>query len=401
MPEHANPPLSRQARLLLAMNGLFMAAAALSNTFVNVYLWKMKNDYVMIGFYNLMLYVTMPLVFILGGYLVKKVDRVISIRLGVAFMAVFFLVVLLLGKIAADRILLLGMVAGIGQGFYWLGYNVMYFEITGPEDRDQFNGANGFLMSGAGMIAPILAGWIISRMEDFTGYKVIFSISLAIFVAAVITSFFIVSRRARGMYDLKGTWRDTISAHSHWHWVSLAVVFQGFREGLITFLLGLLVYIASTSEMMLGAYTFAISLVGLLSFYMAGRWMSMEKRGKALFIGSLMMTLVVTPLFFSFNIFTLFLVGIGGALFYPLYSIAMTSSTFDVIGESKNKALHRVEYVVLREWALTLGRVGGILLFLMIARADPSQSRLAMLLFFASGMQIFSWIFMRRIYGQS
>ncbi|MBO8171171.1 MAG: MFS transporter [Bacillaceae bacterium] len=392
-------PLGHQAKLLLAMNGLFLVAVALSNTFVNVYLWKIKNDFSLIGLYNLMMYVTMPVVFYLGGIMVKRVDRVMSIRLGVAFMALFYLVVLLLGKAAADYIIVLGIVLGIGQGLYWLGYNVMYFEITGPENRDRFNGVNGFLGSGAGMAAPVLAGWIISRMENFTGYKIIFSVSLGIFLAAVVTSFFIVSRKAEGNYDLKTTWKDTISEHSHWHWVSLAVIFQGAREGLITFFLGLLIYIVTTSEMVLGAYTFAISLFGLISFYYVGKWMSKEKREKALLIGALMMTLTVLPLFLKFNVYTLFIVGIGGAFFYPFYGIALTSSTFDVIGESKEKAVRRVEYVVFREWALNIGRVGGLLFFLWVVLKNPSHNMLAFLLLVVNAVQLMSWVFMRHVYS--
>ena len=39
------------------------------------------------------------------------------------------------------------------------------------------------------MIGPIVAGYVISRLADNTGYTVIFSLSLALFSVAVITSF--------------------------------------------------------------------------------------------------------------------------------------------------------------------------------------------------------------------
>src|SRR5690554_6099242 len=45
--------LIRQAKLLLAVHGLFAVANALSGTFVNVYLWKVSNDFVLIGWFSL------------------------------------------------------------------------------------------------------------------------------------------------------------------------------------------------------------------------------------------------------------------------------------------------------------------------------------------------------------
>lgn len=42
---------SAQTLLLLAVNGLFASANALSGTFVGVYLWKAKNDFAMLGWF--------------------------------------------------------------------------------------------------------------------------------------------------------------------------------------------------------------------------------------------------------------------------------------------------------------------------------------------------------------
>ncbi|WP_339059990.1 hypothetical protein [Tepidibacillus marianensis] len=41
--------LNKDARLLLLVSTLYTIAIALSNTFVNVYLWKLQKSYIMIG----------------------------------------------------------------------------------------------------------------------------------------------------------------------------------------------------------------------------------------------------------------------------------------------------------------------------------------------------------------
>ncbi|GAB7387688.1 MFS transporter [Bacillaceae bacterium] len=388
--------LDSQAKLLLAMNALFLVSTALSNTFVNIYLWKLKQDYVMIGIFNLFYAIAMPLAFWLAGHLVKKMDRVKSIRLGVAAMAVFYLVVLALGETSPRYIGWLGIFLGIGSGFYWLGYNVMYFEITNPFNRDMFNGVNGFLASGAGMVAPFLSGWLLSRMNEWTGYRLIFSLSLAIFLFAVLVSFFIRGRKAEGALMLKEVWRDSLR-RSYWHDVLFAHFFQGIREGVFTFLIGLLVFIATSSEFKLGVYTFLTSAVSLFAYYAIGRWITPERRHTFLLIGAVMLTVVVLPLFLKVNYATLLILGIGSALFFPFFAIPMTSTTFDVIGENERKASLRVEYIVIREAALNLGRLLSISLFIATVAYTRKPLFLTLLLLVTNGGLLFSWIFMKRV----
>ena len=56
---------------------------------------------------------------------------------------------------------------------------MLTFEITEPETRDFFNGFLGILSSIGGMIGPIAAGFIITRLEKFTGYSIVFGYPLA------------------------------------------------------------------------------------------------------------------------------------------------------------------------------------------------------------------------------
>ncbi|MFP3339270.1 hypothetical protein R0J91_14935, partial [Micrococcus sp. SIMBA_131] len=95
---------------------------ALSNTFVNVYLWKQSGEFADIGIYNLSAVISQPLTFILAGRWAKKMDRVIVLRIGVIFLALFYITVLSLGQNASHLLVLLGSLLGIGFGFYWLAF---------------------------------------------------------------------------------------------------------------------------------------------------------------------------------------------------------------------------------------------------------------------------------------
>ncbi|MDA8351868.1 MAG: MFS transporter, partial [Firmicutes bacterium] len=108
--------LDRPAWLLLIINGLFAVSTAMSNTFVNVYLWKLKQDFIVIGRFNLASYLAMAITFVLAGRLAKQLDRVIAIRIGVALQALFYLAVLFFGPRSAELVIPLGFFMGIGSG---------------------------------------------------------------------------------------------------------------------------------------------------------------------------------------------------------------------------------------------------------------------------------------------
>ena len=100
--------LTKDLTLLLIIGGLYSLSIALSNTFVNIYLWKQSGELADLGLYNLSIVVAQPLTFILAGRWAKKVDRVIVLRIGVISLALFYVTVLFVGTRASDYLLLLG-----------------------------------------------------------------------------------------------------------------------------------------------------------------------------------------------------------------------------------------------------------------------------------------------------
>ncbi|MFC7393336.1 MFS transporter [Scopulibacillus cellulosilyticus] len=350
--------------LLLLIGGLYYLSIALSNTFVNVYIWKQSKSFTDIGLYNLMIVLFQPLTFILAGRWAKKIDRVIVMRLGVTSLAVFFITVLLLGSHAKQFLLLLGALIGIGFGFYWLAFNVLTFEITEPETRDFFNGFLGLLSSLAGMIGPITAGWIISSMIDEIGYKVIFAISLILFTCAVVTSFFLKRRHAKGDFQIKRIMAER-KYNNDWKNILHAHFFQGCREGTFSFIIVIWVFITTKSEMSLGTFSFVESAVMLVSYYLVSRVIKPNRRGLAILYSGIVLYAAIFLLVFHLDFKNLIIYAILIALAYPILIVPYGSLTYDVIGRGWKSKLMRIEYVVVREIFYNSGRAVSILLFLL------------------------------------
>lgn len=355
--------LTKDLSLLLYIGGIYSLSVALSNTFVNIYLWKQSGEFIDLAIYNLSVVVFQPLTFIIAGRWAKKVDRVIVLRIGVIFLALFYLSVLFFGSHASHYLVVLGGLLGIGYGFYWLAFNVLTFEITEPETRDFFNGFLGSLTSCGGMIGPILAGFIISRFTSNIGYTIVFGFSLTLFALAVVLSFFIKRRPAHGRYLLARILEERKN-NRNWRLITNAHFFQGLRDGTFAFIISVFVFVSTGSEFALGTFGLINSGISFLGYSLVTRLIKSKYRKRAILLGGLLLYAGIFIIVFDFSYSRLLIYAAVIAIAYPIILVPYISMTYDVIGRGWQAAEARIEYIVVRELFLNTGRIVSILAFI-------------------------------------
>ncbi|WP_336245452.1 MULTISPECIES: MFS transporter [Paenibacillus] len=386
-----------QAILLLSVHGLFILSSALSGTFLNVYLWKSRQDYTMLGWFTIAQQVALGLTFWAAGKWVKEHNKMNALRLGIAVSGLFYLCVLWAGRDAVHYIWPLGLLFGVSLGLFWLAFNVVYFEVSSAENRDWFNGWIGLLGSITGIIGPWLAGWIITMMHGDQGYRFIFTVSMVIFAVTVVLSFFLRKRPVQSGYH----WLEGLSRLKEggvWKYAVFGLAVQGIREGVFSFLITLLVFVATDQESKLGQFALITSAVSLVSYWACGKWFKPKFRKTGMLVGSVLMLLVILPLLFAVNYTTLLVLGIGTSLFIPLYMMPAISASFDLMGVNQENVEKRVELVVLRELSLTIGRITGLLVFILVLSFRQDTLTVTLLLLFLGASPIGSWLFIRKLF---
>jgi YQGE family putative transporter len=391
-----NVHVSKDLILLLVIGGLYSLSISLSNTFVNVYLWKQSGEFIDLGIYNLSIVIMQPITFIFAGRLAKKIDRVVVLRLGVIFLAIFFMSVLIIGGSAAKFIILLGGTLGIGYGFYWLAFNVLTFEITEPETRDFFNGFLGIMNSTAGMVGPIIAGFIISRLKNFTGYTTIFSISLLLFSGAVVLSFFLKRRPAEGDYLFKRIFNER-KRDRNWKMITSAHFFQGLREGTFAFVIGVFVFIATGSELALGKFGLVNSSAAFIAYFLATRIIKKTKRKMFILMGGIFLYLSIFVILFDLSYQRLLIYAVLIAFGYPMLFVPYASITYDVIGRAWNITKARIEYIVVKEIFLNSGRIVSILGFIVAVTLFNEKQSIPILLAIIGAGHLIIFFFVRNV----
>ncbi|MBB5173895.1 MFS transporter [Texcoconibacillus texcoconensis] len=391
-----NIELNKDLKLLLIIGGLYALGIALSNTFVNVYIWKQSGEFIDIATYNLAAVILQPITFLLAGRLAKGLDRVIILRIGVSFLSVFYCTVLLLGENAGSYLLILGGLLGIGMGFYWLSFNVLTFEITEPDTRDFFNGFLGLLTSFAGMVGPFSAGILITKIDEVIGYRTIFAVSLGLFITAVVLSFFLEKRISKGSFRFLDILRER-KHNRDWSRILFGQFFQGFREGTFIFVITVWIYVATGSEMALGTYGLIVSAVSFVVYYLAGRFIKPSFRKKSILIGGLGL---YGAIFFIVNDLTftrLILYGITISISYPLLLVPFVSLTYDVIGSGRDAKERRVEYIVVRQIFLDIGRLVSVLSFIATITFFSEEKGIPILLLVLGLGHFIIYLFVRKV----
>ncbi|MDQ0213883.1 YQGE family putative transporter [Oikeobacillus pervagus] len=388
--------VSKDLLLLLIIGGFYSLSVALSNTFVNIYLWKQSGQFIDLAVYNLTVVMFQPITFIIAGRWAKKVDRVIVLRIGVSFLAFFYLTVLAVGQNASKYLVLLGALLGIGYGFYWLAYNVLTFEITEPETRDFFNGLLGTLTSAGGMLGPIFAGFVISRFDSFFGYTIVFGLSLTLFTMAVVMSFFIKRRPATGRYCFLRIVKERKN-NADWRNITNANFFQGLREGVFAFVISVFVFVSTGSELALGTYGLVNSGVSFLCYTLASRVISKQYRKPVILIAGILLYLSLFIIAFKVTYMRLLIYAVVIAIAYPFLLVPYLSMTYDVIGRGWKASEMRIEYIVVRELFTNLGRIVSVFIFILaITFFNEEKSIPVLLLLLGAGHSII-YFFIRKV----
>ena len=163
------------------------------------------------------------------------------------------------------------------------------------------------------------------------------------------------------------------------------------------FIISILVFIPTGSELALGSYGLLSSSVSFITYFFASRYIKQPMRKKAILIGGILLYLSIFLIAFDISFGRLLLYSAIVATAYPILLVPYNSLSYDVIGHARDAAKMRIEYVVVRELFTHFGRIFSILGFIVsVMIFEPNQTIPVYLLIAGSGHALIYW-FVRRI----
>jgi len=387
--------LSKEAYITLLIHGCFQIGASMSALFLNLYLWRLTEDLRVNGLFNIILYGTTPFVFAIGGWIAKKRDRMVTYRLGIVMIALFFMSVIVAGRYVAVYYPLFGLFYGIALGLYWVGYIVLMYDVTDVRNRAKFLATNIIVFNFAGLVGPALSGYLIGQFEGLRGYVVTFSVACCLFALASLFSTRIRQIRSKRRtyyfrYSLLMMKRDRV-------WVRALFSFfcLGLFQGIMLFLPNILLYQTVGREDRVGLLAVLFALLTIATGFVLSRRSDRSNVRGELLLSSTCVIAASCLLLADVSAWTVIGYMVVFSLFNPITVNTLTSYYYGLMDFLPLKGNFRIESVVLREFFLNAGRVISILLLIVLA-GEPSSALLPYVLVGTALLQYVMIAFVRR-----
>jgi YQGE family putative transporter len=379
--------LSREAVISLIIHSTFQFGASMSGVFLNLYLWRLTHSVVVNGTYSMIVFILTPIGFALGGWMIKKKDRMVSYRLGIMLVGIFYLSVIIAGERLVEYYVLFAVFNGLAAAFYWVGYLTLMYDVSTEQNRIRYLAFNMIFFTAATLAGPALAGFIIRLKEGLSGYTIVFSIAFCMFLVAALISLKIkASSGHHRVYYLKLTGL-IMKKERDWLKALLGFMGMGLLQGTMLFLPNILLFKVMPREDIVGYLGVLYSSLSIIMGIFISKYANASKARLYLAISTLGYLIGVSFLLGSVNVWTVVSFMILHSIFAPLQGNTMTGYYYSLIAKLPLKGQLKVESVVVREFFLNVGRVISIICLISFG-SDLDGGLIPWILMIASMTQI-------------
>jgi len=362
--------LSKEFMRYCDMYICFLFFFNMNNIFVSTFLYKATNDYRVVMYYNIWLYVAQAIATFLGVMSIKKRSIFTSTRMGILFHSVVYLAFMIFGEKLADYYPLIAIFFALGGGFYWLAESVYITSYTTDRHRDVAVGYTSLWSSISSIAVPTFAGMLVSLFSGFTGYRVLFGIGFALTLVCVYLSTRLapVDRIDTSKPRFKEAFKEVFTIKAE-RAVIAASVFRGTRDGVFSFILSIMLFEMLQNEAYIGLNSFISGVAALISAWLYGKLVRPGNRGYWMKISVTVMVAVTALVFIKVDAVTIIIL----SLFTNLLANFMINPVFiygymlvQVVPEAIDK---RLEAQTMVQVFLYVGRVAGIVATLLMVSA--------------------------------
>jgi YQGE family putative transporter len=388
--------VKREAVIVLAMHGLFIFGSSVSLTFFHIYFLRLSESFDLNLIYNALMYLFTPVGFLIGGWLAKRYDRLLTFRISLIVFMLFFTCVLTFGERIVQGYGWIALIHGLAQGFYWVGYLVLQYDVSSGLNRMRYVGISAVVLTAANFIGPLAGGQLIGGSPGLTGYLYAFAATILFFLFVFALSFLVSPKPVRLRRLVLGF--TPLIARRRPQWTRMLILWfcSGFLEGLLLFIPALLLYDVFAGEGAVSIALAATALVSTASSWVLSRIGRIERSPRYMMLSSFGIGLGALLLSFGSGAVPVAAFLVIVACLNPLYHNTFVSRFFQETERLPLNGSFRVESVVIYESLLNFGRIVPIAALLPFAGSLQSQALWIVLLCAGLAQGTAVWLTFRR-----
>jgi YQGE family putative transporter len=358
--------LHTQAKTLLLSITLYNLIAPILSTFTNAFLFRESHSFSTVAYYNIFLYLSIPLGFFLNGILLRRFTANMLYVVGLFLQTLTVSAIVFVAKTDAITLSIFGIVYGITIGIYWANRNLLTLKTTHTDNRIYFSSLESNSNTITDILMPIAIGWFITAGTPAHFYTATQAYRyLGVLSLLIVTAILFLMKNLTFPFTPPTTLRLKAPS-SNWRKFRLLEFILGLVGGLAAFAPTLMVLSLIGKENTLGTIQSASAILTILMVYVLGKKLHVKHR-LALFQIAFLLDFIGAGIFAttysSLGVFTFF---ICQAFSTPFSWIAISSLNYDLV-DKENGAEHYAS-ICDQEIYLNLGRTTAIITFFVFTK---------------------------------
>ena len=351
----------------------FMIFTGLPSVFINTFLMSQTSDIDVVLVYNMLNFFGTALGMFFSAAAVHRFHSGTVSVLGIFGFNLLYLELIFFNTRAAEYVFILGVTSALASAFYWISYSQLLTEYTDLQNRDSGMAIVSIVSSIVNLVAPLVAGALISVVGGTGGYNLVFGLA---FFIGLITSV--------GAIRLPNPKKDMVRVnhkqafqfvlhHKVLLFSMLSEGCKGIREGAFGFILTILLYRLIKSEMLVGFNTFLSSAASILSFLIISKKIVSTNRIKYMELSVAVLLVFSIVSIFTINPVTLIVFTVVNAFFSGFIVNSSLGNFLDAIQILPRARSLRPELFAQKELYLATGRCLGVFIIMAIDHLSGSN----------------------------
>lgn len=387
--------LLREQKLFLAAVSLFFAAAGLAGIFINTYLYscaytsgELVSGIKSVAYYNLCLYASMAVFSVVIGITGKAISSRVLMVAGLCLYALVFALLLLLGKACINYIWALGFLNGMGTALFQFNYGDAVTFATSGNNRDYYLSIQGGINALSAVLAPLIAGVLVDLVGGIRGYTVLFSVVLAVLAACLVCCLCLTYSDGNRTNTHFGNVFVYSLRDKSMRYASLGELVSGFREGVMAFLVPVLLFVLSFSNSIVGLYAFLLGALQLSCSRCAEGRVNGRNRALVILLSCLLNAGIGFVFLSGVGYVPIFSYGVVTACVQSFFAAATFFIFYDAAYKIPNSHYKNLEILTVRELYRNAGRAVGIFALLLV----PQETKYMVYAIIGLGIsQLIAW----------
>lgn len=363
-----NIELEKSAKFLIASDLIYTLTALFVETFLVAYFLKVTNEsIVQISIYYILIHFILGIgnIFIGRVVKVKKESRTKIMSIGIILRALFILGIVLLKEKIAENFVIIAIIYGISEVFYWGAHEVVYIDVTTNENRKHYMSIKKI----SGKILSILASIILGSSIELYSFTKIAVYVFILSVIQIIISLQINTKKRNNTEVEKFSIKKFIKALNTQQKEKIgkytkSAIAYGVIESSIQTLVVIITIMTFKTSFNLGILTSIFSVFSMITLYLYKKFYNKKNSKYVLLVSSILIVIGVIGLIADINKITLIIYNCIYTIAICILGVIYDTKKGDLVKEC-NIEEWKVEFVSYVGLFIAAGRILGYMMMLI------------------------------------